>query len=313
MISSRLASSVWLLSSVLLLSPLVAAETRDSTAGLTADQVVKIKLFNGLEYSGIVQKDSTDDTLSLLTSYGPLSFRRTDVLRTHTDLSDSEKNIIRVAVRDADAQKRSLETQRSAVPEIRRVAELPKVRAASDDTRETQRAAARQYLAGTTTWAERMDRNLGKKLTISLENDSLKDVIQLITSITNLNIIVDPKVLAANPVVTLNVTEMDAGTVLKWVTKLTDTYAEVKDQAIWITDKPSKENDDSEKMEAIMLAMRVGAQIDLPADGSPLTDDDRLKIAQKIIEKEMPKPPDFPGPDIGIGVHDNNATPFGNR
>jgi hypothetical protein len=301
-----------LLLAVLLLSSALSAAETSKVAELVPDQVVSIKLFSGLEYAGIVQKDSNAETLVLLTSYGPLSFRRTDIVRTHTELTDSEKNIIRLAVRDADAQKRPAESLRNGPAEVTRVASLPRIRAADDESR-TQAVSARPFLTGSQTWAERMDRDLQKKLTIELNGDSLKDVINLITSITNLNIIVDPKVAATNPPVTLKVTDMDAGTVIKWVTKLTETFAEVKDQAIWITDKPSKENDDSEKMEAIMLAMRVGAQIDLPADGSPLTDDDRVKIAQKIIEKELPKPQDFPGPDIGIGVHENTNNPFAGR
>jgi len=306
----RIADRRWLLALVFVLAPVCASESK--IPELTPDQVVSIKLFSGLEYSGIVQKDTTADTLMLLTSYGLLSFRRTDINRTHTDLSDSEKSIIRLAVRDTDAQKRATDTQRSLSSEIIRAeATLPRINAGDDDSR-TQAASSRSFRAGSSqTWAERMDRDLSKKLTIDIDNNSLKDVISLITSITNLNIIVDPKVVAANPPVTLKVSDMDAGTVIRWVTKLTDTHAEVKDQAIWITDKPSKENDDEEKMEITMLALRVGAQIDLPADGSPLTDDDRVKIAQKIIEKEMPKPPDFPGPDIGIGVRDNNSNPFG--
>jgi hypothetical protein len=280
---------------------------------MNTDSVVAIKLFNGLEYSGIVQNSSTPENLALLTIYGPLSFRRSDIVRTRSEMSDAEQAAIRVALRDADAHRRvMLDRAQRAMPAESQVAEgrartVHEARDAGPASPERMQAA---QLYGSSDWAERMDRQLGKKLTLEFANDSLTDAIALITSITGVNVIINPKVQQANPSVSLKVTDMDAATALRWITKLTDTYAEIKDQAIYITDKPSKESDDQEKAEIMLMAARVGAQVDLPADGSPLTDDDRMHIAKQILEKEMPKIPDFPGPDMGIGEKEIQ-NPFG--
>ena len=280
--------------------------------------MVAITLFNGLEYQGIVQNSSTPLSMALLTIYGTLSFNRSDIIRTRSELSGSEQAAIRVALRDADAHRRIMlqrnEQAAAAEPRVtetrRAVREAGAGGSRDNGTSGSPERIQAAQLYGTIDWAERMDRQLGKKLTIDLAGDSLTDAVALITSITGANIIINPKVQQANPTVSLKVTDMDAATVLRWITKLTDTYAEIKDQAIFITDKPSKESDDSEKTDIIMMAARVGAQVDLPADGSPLTDDDRMRIAKQILEKEMPKIPDFPGPDMGIGEKEAPA-PFG--
>jgi hypothetical protein len=292
-----------------------AADTAKANPAPAADTVAAITLFNGLEYQGIVQIASTPENLTLLTIYGPLSFRRTDIIRTRTELTGSEQAAIRVALRDADAHRRITldrmdRTDRApdAVPHT--VAGARAVREAREPAAVSPERIQAAQLYGSLDWAERLDRQLSKKLTLELSGDSLTDAIALITSITGATIIVSPKVQQANPPVTLRVTDMDAATALRWITKLTDTYAEITDHAIFITDKPSKESDDAEKTEIIMMAATVGAQVDLPADGSPLTDDDRMRIAKQIAEKEMPKVQDFPGPEMGIG--DKSAqNPFG--
>src|SRR5262249_43363638 len=93
---------------------------------------------------------------------------------------------------------------------------------------------------------ERMSRAPGKQLTIDLVDTPLTDAIDLVNAITHLNIIVNPKVRDSKLTINLKVTDMDAGTVIKWMTRLSETHAEIKDQAIWITDKPSKEAEDEE-------------------------------------------------------------------
>ena len=297
---------------------LSAAETEVTPAAPAAvpaqdEAVIAIRLFNGLEYEGLVQKTSTEKDLTLLTIYGPLTFARTDIVRTRKELSDSEQTQIRVALRDADAHRRLMQerSERSENPVSResRSASLPAARESR-----TELSAAdihSSQLSGTMGWEERMEMQLNRKITFEMTGESLADAMSFIQTATGLNIIISPKVQVANPTVTLRVQSMDAGTALHWIGKLTDTYAEVRDHAIFITDKPSKESDDAEKTDIMLMAARVGAQIDLPADGGPLTDDDRMRIAKQILEKEMPKIPDFPGPDIGLGVKESGNTPFG--
>jgi hypothetical protein len=162
------------------------------------------------------------------------------------------------------------------------------------------------------TWEERALRALNKKVTVDLVDTKLSDATTFIQQFTGLTIILDPKVRKDDPQVTIRVTEMDSGTFIKWITKLTNTYADIKDQAIYITDKPSEADTEDEKSELSIMAATMKAEIELPPQGVPLTDADRVKIALKMIEKLDVKPTDFPGPDIGIGIKQNNISdPFG--
>lgn len=165
------------------------------------------------------------------------------------------------------------------------------------------------------TWEERMWGQLNKKMTADLVDTKLSEACNFVSQFTGLTIIIDPKVRKDDPVVNLRVNDMDSGTFIKWLTKLSNTYAEIKDQAIFITDKPSVEGVEDEKTELAILAATMHAEITLPPQGVPLTDADRVQIAMKLIEKETYKPTDFPGPDIGLGLKENNAAtnPFGTK
>lgn len=151
-------------------------------------------------------------------------------------------------------------------------------------------------------WEERALRQLDKKLSAELVDTKLSEAVAFVSQFSGLNIIINPKVLATNPVVNLRVKDMDVGNFIKWLTKLTDTYAEVVNQAIYITDKPSEEAAESEKEDLMMLATSLHAEITLPPKGVELTDTDRFQIALKLIEKLEVKPTDFPGPDLSIGA-----------
>lgn len=297
-------------STPLLSTNCAAAEGPARQVPPASEQLEAITLFNGLEYQGIVQGTSTADVLELLTAYGTLSFNRSDIVKTRKELSDSEKAAIRVAVRDADAHRRLTEERRAAVVDRpARENSLPRVRGGSEAQRSSD--AALPHFTESLSWQERMERQLNKRVTIELAGDNLADTMSLMSNLTGLNIIVNPKVLQANPTINLKVQDMDAATALRWISKLSETYIEIKDHAIYVTDKPSKEADDEEKTEVMMMAMRVGADVELPADGSPLTDDDRMKIARAIMAKETPKVHDFPGPDLGLdGIKESNASPF---
>ncbi|HLX63324.1 MAG TPA: hypothetical protein VKX17_18780 [Planctomycetota bacterium] len=165
-------------------------------------------------------------------------------------------------------------------------------------------------------WEERAWRQLNRKVTVDFVDTKLSDGLNFVQQFTGLTIIMDPKVRKNDPLVTIRVNDMDAGTFIKWLTQLTDTYADVKDQAIYITDKPSEADVEDEKTDLAMMAAQMKAEIELPPQGVPLTDADRVKIALKMIEKLDVKPTDFPGPDIGLGIKDAKdaaANPFGQQ
>ena len=151
-------------------------------------------------------------------------------------------------------------------------------------------------------WEERMWRQMNKKVSFELIDCKLSEACDLLTSLTGLNIILSPAVRQNNPTLSLKVQDMDAGTALKWFTKLTETYAEVENQAIYITDKPPKKMAEEERADIMTLAAAHGIVAELPPEGQPLTDQDRVKIALQIMEKETPKIQDFPGPNITLGA-----------
>lgn len=142
---------------------------------------------------------------------------------------------------------------------------------------------------------------MSRRLSLEFIDTNLDEAINFIASITRLNIIVDPKVRAKNLKVSLSVKDMDAATVLQWVARLTETYISVVNQALYVTDKPGPEEDDEERAEALMLITRVGADASvMPPQGQGLTNEDRIRIAMAIWEKENPTPTDFPAPELRL-------------
>ncbi|MGD0092659.1 MAG: hypothetical protein ABSE73_22340 [Planctomycetota bacterium] len=163
-------------------------------------------------------------------------------------------------------------------------------------------------------WEERMWRQVHKKVSFELVDTKLSEACAMLVSLTGLNIILATEVRKTDPSLTLRVQDMDAGTALKWFTQLTDTYADVVDQAIYITDKPPDEKIAEEEKEDLMrLGAAHGIVIEMPPANIPLRDDERIKIALQIIEREDMKIQDFPGPDIGIGTPENAGAKFGGK
>lgn len=160
-------------------------------------------------------------------------------------------------------------------------------------------------------WAARMLGQMSKKVTLELVDTPLSDACALLTAITRLNIIIAPAVRQNDPKINLKITDMDAGTALKWLTQLTETHAELVDQAIFITDKPSKKRAEAEREGMLVMAAAHGILApELPPDGAEITDADRVKFAMAIIEKEQIKIQDFPGPAVGFDKPEQ-GNPFG--
>ncbi|MCY3022025.1 MAG: hypothetical protein NTW87_23685 [Planctomycetota bacterium] len=158
-------------------------------------------------------------------------------------------------------------------------------------------------------WAERMWRQVNKKVSAELVDAKLSEACDLLTSLTGLTIILAPEVRQKDPVLTLRVKDMDAGTALKWFTQLTETYADVVDQAIYITDKPSAKVVEEEKQQLQEIGAKHGVVVEVPPGGMPLTKQDIVKAALQIMEKEQVKVQDFPAPEVGLGMGETGAGP----
>jgi type II secretory pathway component GspD/PulD (secretin) len=157
---------------------------------------------------------------------------------------------------------------------------------------------------------------LDKRVSMEFVDEGLEDALTTIAAVTGINVIVDPRVREKKLKLNLRVRAMEVSNVLKWMARLTDTYIEVLDQALYFTDKASAAEDDEERQEALAMMIRVGVDRTLlPPAGQPLTDQDRLQIALAILEKEVPKPTDFPAPEIDLERNPDSflANPFGAR
>jgi len=148
---------------------------------------------------------------------------------------------------------------------------------------------------------DRMFRQASKKLTLEFQDTKLSEACDIVRSLTGLAIIIHPALLAENPAFSLKVNDMDAATVINWFTTMTDTHAELVDQAIFITKQKPAEAKNKERAALLELGALNNVVLDLPAEGFELTDQDRVKIALQIIEKTTPKITDYPGPELNLG------------
>lgn len=158
------------------------------------------------------------------------------------------------------------------------------------------------FSARAESWGERTWRQVHRKVAFELVDTKLSEACDFLSTLTGLNIILAPTVRQRDPTLSLRVQDMDAGTALKWFTQLTETYADVVDQAIYITDKPNEKLVEEEKDDLVALCAAHNVVPDMPPAGMRLTDQDRVKIALQIMEKEQIKVQDFPGPEINIGT-----------
>ena len=245
------------------------------------------KLFNGLEYKGVLQ-NATAAALVLKTSRGVVTLRRTDVVSTRTVLTEAERKEI---------------AQAEAAPSAPKAAEAqPATEKTPAQTPDAQTVARAIPANAPQDPYERMHRQLSRHVTLEFAGTPLVDALSFLSQLTGANIVLDPKVRTANPPVSLKVQDMEAATVIRWLMQLSGNFADVRNQAIWITDKEPKELENEERQHIMELAAAMKANVDLPPEGTPLTDLDRTKIALQLWEKEQPKPADFPGPNISTGA-----------
>ena len=89
-------------------------------------------------------------------------------------------------------------------------------------------------------WKQEIRRKLQRRVTFEFVDQSLEDAINFLNSLTKVNIIIDPRI-AANggnkQPITLRVSEMELELALKWILKLADLDYDLRNQAVFITQK----------------------------------------------------------------------------
>jgi len=276
---------------------------------------------------GVILQE-TDKEVRIRTFVGDKTFAKDEIVEIRKNLTAAERaEILRKVNPGQDLADWKARNEALAAQGGEQKIDTPKVVAPPEDVHVTRRpdalkgdAGGNIYLQPATsfagrqaTWQERMLAGLDRKITFELIDEPLVDVVEMLTSLTGINIIIHPKVRELNPKITLNVKNMDAANVLKWITKLTETHVSVQEQALYITAEASKADADEERTELLMAVTRAGVdKAVLPADGAEITEADRMKVAQAIFEKENPKPTDFPGPVAGSFPNDPDSNGIGN-
>lgn len=278
--------------------------------------VTVVELFNGTLVRGIILQENEREIV-VRTWVGDKTVSRSEITEIRRNLTAEERSTI---LRGIDPGKDYADWQaRDKALAGRRDVETPVVQAPPSRERPVARPEPVERPARATTessygaanrgtWAERTAAGLERHVSFDFEDTPLSEALHLVATVADLNIIVNPKVRSTDPRVTLNVKQMDAGTALKWITKLSGTYISVVDEALYVTDTPPKEEEDEERMEFAMLITfnKLDGSL-MPPPGQPISDQERLALAQALFEKTNPKPQDFPGPSIGL-VSDDDAS-----
>lgn len=271
---------------------------------------------------GIILKE-TEKEVTIRTYVGDKTFTLDQIVELRKNLTAQERAAILARVNPSRDEKEARERDLAIAAKRAAPAETPRVIAPAKTERPADagvilairpveyRGGASGLGTNTPSVEERMFAALDRKISLELVDDDFVESLDLISSLTGINIIISPKVRELKPKITLNVKSMDAANVLKWMTKLTDTHIEVHDAALYITDKPSKQAAVDERTEMLLALTRMGADpAVLPPDGQEITEADRLKVAMALFEKEHPKPTDFPGPGVGAFPNDPDSNPI---
>lgn len=292
-----------------------------------ADEDVTVLIHKEGVAHGIILKE-TDKEVLIRTFVGDKTFAKHEIIEIRKNLTATERaEILRKVnpgqdLADWKARNEALTAQGGTEkgdtpkvitpPEVVRVARRPDAPqdpvGGSGSLQPTPSFAGRQA-----PWQERMSAGLDRRVTFEFIDEPLVSAVEMISTLTGVNIIVQPKVRELNPKLTLNVKNMDAANALKWITKLTETHLSVQEQALYLTAEASKEHVDEERDELLMAVTRAGVDPSvLPAEGTEITESDRMKVALAIFEKETPKPTDFPGPLVGASSGDSASHGAGN-
>jgi len=85
-------------------------------------------------------------------------------------------------------------------------------------------------------WKQAIQKALKKKVTFEFVDTPLPEAVAFFQSLSNVNVVVDPKLLAAGPPpITLRVTDMELSIALEWILRLIDCSYSIENEAIYIS------------------------------------------------------------------------------
>jgi hypothetical protein len=117
--------------------------------------------------------------------------------------------------------------------------------------------------------------NLGarmkQRLTLDFVDASLSDVADFLRRVTDANIVVDPKLLVADPRITLKASDMELGAVLSWVTRMAPCHMGYVNGAIYLSQEPYQGATKTKMYDVSDLVLPVrnfpGPDLDIPEPG----------------------------------------------
>jgi general secretion pathway protein D len=169
-------------------------------------------------------------------------------------------------------------------------------------------------------WRKDIKNQLEQELTLDFEDKDLGEVVSFLQKITNANIVLDPKVLAANPPpITLKVERMKLKYVLDFIMKLTALSYTLRDEAIYISNAEGLRGDVYMKIydvRDLTHAMQSfpGPELDIPEPGGkgatmlpPIETGDKQETSEFIdIIKKVVAPATWTTAGIDIGEYNGS-------
>jgi general secretion pathway protein D len=122
-------------------------------------------------------------------------------------------------------------------------------------------------------WRKEINNQLEQEVTLDFQDHDLVDVVDFLQKITNVNIVLDPKVVAATPPpVTLRVEAMKLRNVIQFIMQLTGLNYTLRDEALYITNAEGLRGDVFMKLYDIRdlthaMASFPGPDLDIPEPG----------------------------------------------
>lgn len=128
--------------------------------------------------------------------------------------------------------------------------------------------------AGNEPWRKNIDSQLEQEVSLDFQEQELAEVVRFLQTVTTANIVLDPKVLAANPPpVTLKVDKMRLRYALDFIMKISGLTYAMKDEAIFISSRDGVRGDVFMKIYDIRDLTHApksfpGPEMDIPQPGS---------------------------------------------